>query len=46
MDKRRAVIVRDDGLADPHHVVAVVGHLIDDTCKVTAETRRIFKIEP
>ena len=46
VDKRRAVIVRDDGLADPHHVVAVVGQLIDDTYKVTADTRRIFKIEP
>ena len=46
VDKRRAVIVRDDGLADPHHVVAVVGHVIDDTYKVTAETRRICKIEP
>ena len=46
VDKRRAVIVRDDGIADPHHVVAVVGHVIDDTYKVTADTRRIFRIEP
>ena len=46
VDKRRAVVVRDDGLADAHHVVAVVGHLIDDSYKVTALTRRVFKIEP
>lgn len=46
VDKRRAVVVRDNGLADAHHVVAVVGHLIDDSYKVTALTRRVFKIEP
>lgn len=46
VDKHRAVVVRDDGLTDAHHVVAIVGHLIDDTYKVTAGTRRIFKIEP
>ena len=43
MDKRRAVIVRDSGLADPHHVVAVAGHTIDEAYKITAATRRILK---
>jgi tRNA(Ile)-lysidine synthase len=45
VDKRRAVVVRDSGLADAHHVVAVAGHTIDETYKITADTRRIFKIE-
>ena len=44
MDKKRAVIVRDTGLADPHHVVAIAGHTIDEAYKITADTRRIFKI--
>ena len=45
MDKKRAVVVRDSGLADAHHVVAVAGHTLDDAYKITAGTRRIFKIE-
>jgi tRNA(Ile)-lysidine synthase len=45
-DKRHAVVVRDSGLPDAHHAVAIVGHLIDDTYKITAATRRIFRIEP
>ena len=44
MDKKRAVVVRDSGLADPHHVVAVAGHTIDEAYKITAQTRRIFRI--
>ena len=44
LDKRRAVVVRDSGLADGHHVVAVAGHTIDETYKITADTRRILKI--
>ena len=44
VDKRRAVIVRDSGLTDSHHVVAVAGHTIDETYKITADTRRILKI--
>ena len=44
VDKRRAVIVRDSGLSDAHHVVAVAGHTIDETYKVTPATRRVFKI--
>ena len=44
MDKRRAVVVRDSGLADVHHVVAVAGQTIDEAYKITADTRRIFKI--
>ena len=43
MDKRRAVVVRDSGLADPHHVVAVAGHTIDEAYKITAATRRVLK---
>ena len=45
-DKRHAVVVRDSGLPDAHHAVAVVGHLIDDAYKITAGTRRVFRIEP
>ena len=44
MDKKRAVIVRDSGLADAHHVVAVAGHTIDEAYKITAETKRIYRI--
>jgi len=44
MDKRRAIVVRDSGLADGHHVVAVVGEVIDDAYRIGADTRRIFKI--
>ena len=44
VDKKRAVIVRDSGLTDSHHVVAVAGHTIDETYKITAGTRRILKI--
>ena len=44
LDKRRAVLVRDSGLPDPHHVVAIAGHTIDETYRISAATRRIFKI--
>ena len=44
VDKRRAVVVRDSGLTDAHHVVAVAGLVIDDAYRITATTRRIFKI--
>ena len=44
VDKRRAVIVRDSGLTDAHHVVAVAGHTIDEAYKITADTRRVFII--
>ena len=44
MDKKQAVIVRDSGLADAHHVVAVAGHTIDEAYKITAETKRIYRI--
>jgi hypothetical protein len=44
VDKRRAVVVRDSGLSDAHHVVAVAGHTIDEAYKITADTRRILKI--
>ena len=43
-DKRRAVIVRDSGLADAHHAVAVAGLTIDEAYKITPATRRIFRI--
>ena len=42
VDKKRAVIVRDSGLSDLHHVVAVAGHTIDEAYKITADTRRVF----
>ena len=45
VDKKRAVVVRDSGLSDAHHVVAVAGHTIDEAYRITAGTRRIFKIE-
>ena len=45
VDKKLAVVVRDSGLTDAHHVVAVAGHTIDEAYKITADTRRIFKIE-
>lgn len=44
VDKRRAVIVRDSGLADPHHIVAVAGLVIDDAYRITPSTRRILRI--
>ena len=44
VDKRRAVVVRDSGLSDAHHVAAVAGHTIDEAYKITADTRRILKI--
>ena len=44
VDKKRAVVVRDSGLADLHHVVAIAGHTIDEAYKITADTRRILKI--
>jgi tRNA(Ile)-lysidine synthase len=44
LDKKRAVLVRDSGLADLHHVVAIAGHTIDEAYKITADTRRILKI--
>ena len=45
VDKRQAVIVRDSGLTDAHHVVAIAGHVIDDTYRITADTRRIYRIK-
>ena len=45
VDKQQAVIVRDSGLTDAHHVVAIVGQVIDDTYRITAETRRIYRIK-
>ena len=45
VDKRQAVIVRDSGLTDAHHVVAIAGHIIDDTYRITADTRRIYRIK-
>ena len=44
VDKKRAVVVRDSGLTDQHHVVAVAGHTIDEAYKITPGTRRILKI--
>ena len=44
VDKRRAVVVRDSGLSDAHHVAAVAGYTIDEAYKITADTRRILKI--
>jgi tRNA(Ile)-lysidine synthase len=44
VDKKRAVVVRDSGLSDLHHVVAVAGHTIDEAYKISADTRRILKI--
>jgi len=43
--KQQAVIVRDSGLTDAHHVVAIAGHVIDDTYRITADTRRIYRIK-
>ena len=45
VDKQQAVIVRDSGLTDEHHVVAIAGQVIDDTYRITAETRRIYRIK-
>lgn len=45
VDKQQAVIVRDSGLTDAHHVVAIAGQVIDDTYRITAETRRIYRIK-
>ena len=45
VDKQQAVIVRDSGLTDAHHVVAIAGHVIDDTYRITADTRRIYRIK-
>lgn len=45
VDKQQAVIVRDSGLTDTHHVVAIAGQVIDDTYRITAETRRIYRIK-
>ena len=45
MDKKRAIVVRDSGLTDAHHVVAVAGLIIDEAYKITADTRRIYRIE-
>ena len=44
VDKQRAVVVRDSGLADAHHVVAVAGHTIDQAYRITDSTRRVFII--
>ena len=44
VDKQRAVVVRDSGLADAHHVVAIAGHTIDQAYRITASTRRVFII--
>ena len=44
VDKKRAVVVRDSGLTDLHHVVAVAGQTIDEAYKITSDTRRILKI--
>ena len=44
VDKQRAVVVRDSGLADAHHVIAVAGHTIDQAYRITASTRRVFII--
>ena len=44
MDKQRAVVVRDSGLTDAHHVVAIAGHTIDQAYRITASTRRVFII--
>ena len=44
VDKKRAVVVRDSGLADAHHVVAIAGQTIDEAYKITADTRRVFRI--
>ena len=45
VDKQQAVIVRDSGLTDAHHVVAIAGHVIDNTYRITADTRRIYWIK-
>ena len=44
VDKQRAVVVRDSGLTDAHHVVAIAGHTIDQAYRITASTRRVFII--
>ena len=44
VDKKRAVVVRDSGLTDAHHVVAIAGYTIDEAYKITADTRRVFRI--
>lgn len=67
VDKQHAVIVRDTGLPDAHHAVAVLGGpgvlggtavlggtgspaagsagVIDDAYRITATTRRVFRIK-
>ena len=47
-EEKRAVIVRDTGLADAHHVVAVFapgGQAIDHAYRITTSTRRIYQME-
>ena len=31
---------------DPHHVLAIAGHCIDHSVRVTRSTRRILRISP
>ena len=44
VDKQRAVVVRDSGLTDAHHVVAIAGHTIDQAYRITSSTRRVYII--
>lgn len=44
VDKQRAVVVRDSGLTDAHHVVAIAGHTIDQAYRITPSTRRVYII--
>ncbi len=42
--KHRTPLLRAAGGTDPHHILAIVGHAIDDSLRVTASTRRILRI--
>ncbi len=50
VDKQQAVVVRDSGLPDAHHVVAVLCSpnrqgVIDDTYRITSSTQRVFRLK-
>lgn len=42
-EKRTIPLLQDP--ADPSHILAIVGHCIDESVKVTPRTRRIWRIE-
>lgn len=43
--KHATPLLRSTGGADPHHILVIVGHTIDDALRVTSATRRILRIQ-